>query len=110
MKKFGDLRVGNLIVVIEYNKTNCGWEFTHTEYEITNIDRRSRLFETRDFDLRVDSLRATLHPMPYAVACPNTVENMVFAERMLRVGMEMKELQSQAMLTGFLNSVGIYHD
>lgn len=109
MKKFGDLRVGNLFVVIEYNRTNGGWEFTHTEYEIKNIDRRKRLFETAGFDLIVDSLRDTHIPMRYAVACPNSEENIVFAERMLRVGMEMKALQSQAKLNEFLGSIGICH-
>lgn len=106
MKKFRELKVGDLIAVIRYEPNNGDWRLTTTEFEIKKINKRKREFELSNRFAYPESLDDT-HIVAYGVIqCPNDERNINFAQKMLLTGMAMHRQRVSSNLQQFLVSCG----
>ena len=107
MKKFGELKVGDLIATLQYQQIDSDWRFTTTETEIVKINKRKRVFELASGRrVCVDSMRDEYNICWDIVICPNDEQNVIFAQKMLLAGMSMYRKKTYSDLQKFLVSCG----
>jgi hypothetical protein len=111
MKKFGELKVGDLIATIHYQQIDNDWRLITTESEIVKINKRKRIFElTSGRNMYVDSMMDVCEICWDFIICPNDEQNVVFAQKMLSVGMNMHRKKTYSDLQKFLISCGACYD
>lgn len=106
MKKFGELKVGDLIATIRYEQIGGDWRFTTTETEIVKINKRKREFKLSNRGAHPDSLDDTHICAWGVIQCPNDKRNIDFAQKMLLTGMSMHRQRIYSNLQQFLISCG----
>lgn len=107
MKKFGELKVGDLIATIQYQQIDGDWRFTTTETEVVKINKRKREFKLSNRFAYPESLNDTHIIITCgAIQCPNDERNIDFAQKMLLAGMYMHRQRVYSNLQQFLVSCG----
>ena len=106
MKKFRDLKAGDLIAIIRYELTKGDWGLTITEEEIVKINKRKREFELTNRFAHPDCLDDTHICAWGVIQCPNDKRNIDFAQKMLLTGMSMHRQRVYANLQQFIVSCG----
>lgn len=111
MKKFGELKVGDLIATIAYQQIGNDWSLTTTEERIVKINKRKRIFELASGrNMYVSSMMDVCDTGWDTVTCPNDERNVKFAQRMLSAGMYMYRKKTYSHLQKFLISCGACYD
>ena len=111
MKKFGELKVGDLIATIHYQQMDGDWRLATTETEIVKINKRKRIFELASGKyVFVDSMIDVFQICWDFVICPYDEQNVNFAQKMLSVGMSMHRKKTYSSLQQFLISCGAGYD
>ena len=106
MKKFGELKVGDLIATIQYQQVGSDWRFTTTETEIVKINKRKKEFKLTNRVAHPDSLNDTHICAWGVIQCPNDKQNIDFAQKMLWAGISMHRQKVYSNLQQFLVSCG----